>query len=127
MDIALRTGDDTKTLRFDAITLFHDSLECVLVVQSSGLGSQRRFRFSELAHVISEFERMNANLEGEVRLQEPYWDDFVIFSCDRRGRVIVTGEILNYQDDFTQHLKFGFVTDQTCLGPLIHDLKRLNP
>ena len=68
---------------------------------------------------------MNRQLEGEVRLQELHWDDFVTLACDSRGRVTVTGEIVNYQDEFTQHLKFGFVTDQTCLEPLIQDLKRL--
>ena len=66
---------------------------------------------------------MSATLNGGVKLQEPYEDDFIRISCASLGHVHVSGEFIEHP--YNQAMTFEFETDQTCLVPFICDLENI--
>jgi len=50
-----------------------------------------------------------------------YEDPYIALEMQGQGHVLVSGDLV-VLGECTQRLQFGFLTDQTVLGPLIADL-----
>ena len=127
MDIILSTNTNNPRLELGGITRFRDGsgFESHLVVVSGGFSAEHPFYFEEpvLASFVKALESMDQSLKGEDKLKPLFEDDYIELVMSSGGHVIVRGEMFECAEE-SQHLEFSFVTDQTCLTPLIGDLKK---
>lgn len=127
MDITLRTNKTNPKLEIRDIYRFRDGsgFKSLLIVNSGGFDAERPFYFEEpiLANFIEALEGMDRSLKGSAKLKPLFEDDYVELEMTAGGHVIVRGELFEHAPE-SQHLKFEFVTDQTCLSPLIAEMKR---
>ncbi len=126
MDIILHTQTNDPALTFQNLSVFPDGSEgeCLLIVRSGWLSASFPFRFSvrELLQFVSDLEALNETLDGTAVLR-PQWEDHrLILSGNRRGGIEVSGELIDYAE-LSQRVSFRFLTDQTCLSPLISDFR----
>ncbi len=126
MDIELRTHDSENRLELRGIYPEDDCpvFRARIVVRSDGFGADRPLSVErdQVVEFLEALEGMDRTLGGEARLQPFHELDYISFRMATGGHVVVTGE-LGYSA--TNYLKFEFLTDQTCLGPLVEDLRRL--
>ena len=80
------------------------------------------FHPAQLEAFVTAIARMDRTLRGTARLTSGFEDHYVELEVDHMGGVWVSGELFEYAQQ-SQHLRFGFRTDQTCLGPLADDLQ----
>jgi hypothetical protein len=127
MDIVLRTNTSAPKLELTNIRRFSDGSGYVsnILVVSDGFSAARPFYFEEtmLAGFLKEIEEMDRSLTGKARIGPMYEDDYIEFEMGVTGQVTVRGELIEYAPE-ENRLKFGFETDQTCLRPLLHDLRK---
>lgn len=126
MDAELFTQSETCSLLMRGIELFCDGSggHCQLDVKSHPFQGQVVFFFDnpsliEFADQLAELER---TLLGRVRLGNVYEDPYIEFEGNGRGHVVVRGTLC-VTGDHMQQLDFEFKTDQTALGPFIHQLR----
>jgi len=126
MNFSLATNDDSKVLRMENLKrLDIESFSAELSVRSGNFFAERcRFYFdlTSLQSTLSALNQMNRTFQGEGTLKAPYEHDKLHFSVSPTGKVTVAGELYVYSPP-TQHLKFSFTTDQTCLSPFIQGLE----
>lgn len=126
MDVVLQTHDDAKYLALLGVERYGDaSGYCAdLVVRSDAFAGRVRFCFEPgpLATFVDAVERMDRDLAGAATLRPLYEETFVSLDVDHAGRVSVSEELVHYAPH-THRLAFEFQTDQTCLGPLVRDLR----
>jgi hypothetical protein len=125
--IDLKTNDDRFVLQMRNIEdVGGECFRCDLFVRSGGFSCRRPFYFddSHFPDAVASLRQMNTGTIGEATIKARWEDDYLTFQSDKLGHVFVTGELFEYAD-FSQSLKFGFVTDQTVLGPLVRDLESL--
>jgi hypothetical protein len=124
MDLILRTNSDDPALALRNVERFaDDSGFCAeLVVRSRGYAARQLFHFdrSGLQAFVRALEQMDSTLKGAATLQTPYENHFMRLEVDKLGHVCVAGELRDYEA--SQHLKFCFRTDQTCLAPFAEEL-----
>jgi len=127
MDVRLRTNDsDCELALCDVIPQDdHPSYGCRLLVRSAGFAADRPFwvERSVVAQFLEQVRAMDRTLTGRALLQPLHEPDRVELELTRTGAVVVSGELGYAPSD--NHLKFSFITDQTCLRPLIAELGRL--
>ena len=127
MDVVLQTNDRDKSLGLFSVRRFADnSGYCVdLRVLSHGFTVDMPFCFEppRLTEFIEQLERMNQTLTGEACLKPTYETNYFRLAMGHTGAVIVTGELWTLHDGEDHRIRFGFRTDQTCLSPLIGDLR----
>ena len=127
MDIVLRTNKTSPKLEIRDIERFGDGsgFKAYLIVISGGFCAEHRFYFEadSLASFTDALEGMDQTLKGSAKLKPLYEEDYIELEMSTGGHVIVRGELFEYAPE-SQHLKFEFVTDQTCLSPLVSDLKK---
>jgi hypothetical protein len=97
---------------------------CNLDVQSSPFQAQIKFFFDNpsLLKFIDQLKNLENSLSGKARLGNMYEDPYIQFEGNGRGHVTVSGK-LQVSGDHSQQLEFEFRTDQTALGPFIHELE----
>lgn len=126
LNVVLRTHDERKHLALLEVERYSDaSGYCAfLEVRSDNFAGRIRFCFEvePLRAFIDGIERMDRELAGTATLQSVYEEPWLKLEVDHAGRVSVTGELVWYVD-YTHRLRFGFQTDQTCLGPFARDLR----
>jgi hypothetical protein len=125
-DVILRTNTSDPALALRDVQRFADGsgFRTLLVVRSRGFGAERSFHVEPgpLVLLIEALERMDRTLSGAALLK-PHWEeDFLELQMGRLGRVMVRGE-LHESSASPQHLRFEFETDQTCLAPLVTDIR----
>lgn len=127
MDVILRTNDLEKSLGLFAVNRYADnSGYCAdLRVRSHGFAANIQFCFEppRLVEFIAQLVRMNDALAGEAVLRPTYESNYIKLVGARAGGVIVSGELQTLLGGEDQSMRFGFHTDQTCLAPLIQDLR----
>lgn len=127
MKIKLKTNSDDHGLEFLDVERFSDgSGYCaVIMVHSRGFSVEIPFYFEvhPLDAFIENLEKMNQSLIGSARIKPFYEEHFIEFEINALGHVRIRGEMIEYSD-MPQRLKFEFETDQTCLSPFIHDLRK---
>ena len=124
--IELQTHDDNKVLKLTILEMYgNSSCRCRLEVFSNGFGCDKEVYFDKLIDFIEALESMNQSLNGTAKLQEDYNDHYLKFTLNKVGQLTVEGQILEYSET-EQNLEFMFLTDQTCLVPLIEELKTIN-
>jgi hypothetical protein len=123
--IELQTHRESTVMRMSNIEKFLPEVaySCQLTVNSGGLAYLGNFWFDDtnLARSIEAIRQMIAGQPAEAVLQYRFEKDFVRFKMNHLGHVAVTGELFDYGIP-QQKLKFGFMTDQTVLAPLLRDL-----
>jgi hypothetical protein len=73
---------------------------------------------------IANLDEMDKNLKGKAVLNPMFEDDFIELEIDEStGHVKVRGEMFEHSE-MPQNLTFEFQTDQTCLAPLVRELKK---
>ena len=127
MDVVLKTNDLDRSLGLFSVRRFADSSGyCVdLRVRSHGFAVDMPFCFEppRLTEFIEQLERMNQTLTGEACLKPTYEKNYIRLIAGHTGAVIVTGELWTFLDNEDHRIRFGFRTDQTCLSPLVTDLR----
>jgi len=127
MDIVLQTNSENPSLAFRAIERFEDGsgYSATLAVRSQWIAADYHFVFEvhALARFLKGLEQIDGTLAGVARLKPAYEDQFVEFRGDGKGQVAVTGELIEQAPQ--QRVEFAFVTDQTCLRPLIVAFQQL--
>jgi len=127
MDIALATHTDNQTLVFRNVGRFSDGsgYRAELLVRSRGFCVEFPFYFEvePLRGFIEQLEQMDQTLKGKAVLKPMYEDHFIEVELSSAGHVTVRGQVIEYSE-MPQSLKFEFNTDQTCLAPLIRELKK---
>ena len=123
MDIKLKTNTEDPKLEFLNIEKYDDNsgFGATIHVLSNGFSVKVFFAFEQwsMEEFISQLEKCDLTLSGQATLK-PQWDNcHIAFTIKSGGQVVVSGFL--YQSE--QELKFEFVTDQTCLSPLIKDFK----
>lgn len=128
MIIQLQTQTENPSFEFRNIEKYSDGsgFGTILYVKSGGFTAEHPFFFEQhqLSDFISNLEQMNRTLKGKVILKAGYEDDYISFELDSQGHVVVFGE-LQECSQLPQKLRFSFLTDQTCLAPLLNNLKNL--
>lgn len=86
--------------------------------------AKKSFYFEEgmLDQFLSHLIDMNRTLSGKAILKPYYEPDYISLGMQTGGHILVSGELFEYSLS-SQHLEFGFETDQTCLNQFIADLK----
>lgn len=127
MDIVLRTNTSAPKLELTNIRRFSDGSGYVsnILVVSDGFSAARPFFFEEfsLAGFLKAVEEMDTHLTGKARIGPIYEEDYIELEMGMAGHVTVRGELVEYAPE-ENRLKFVFVTDQTCLKPLLDDLRK---
>lgn len=123
MDIELATNDPEHGFALhDIRPSAADSFACVLAVRSDGFAARVPFwpeRFV-VERFLEQLRTVDRSLAGEALLQ-PLWEtEHVRLQVRRSGVVWVSGEI---GSGGSNHLRFGFRTDQTVLAPLARDVE----
>lgn len=125
MDIVLATNTEDPFLALKDLERHADGsgYGCKLSVRSTWLTADLPFFFEAqaLTVFIAALREMDRTLTGEALLK-PMWEEpYLRLEADHRGRIHVSG-LMIYYDGNNQQVRFGFVTDQTCLPRLISDL-----
>jgi hypothetical protein len=133
MDIKLKTNSEDKILEMNNIKLLEDNsaYKMNLDIYSRAFSVSKEFYIEpmQMDKFLKEIEEMNKTLKGLALMKPLYEEEYIEFSCDKIGHINVKGEIFEHSE-ISQHLKFEFVTDQTCLPDFINDLRKciqLNP
>ncbi len=127
MDVVLRTNTTDPELSFRGLSRPdpspYGSYGATLSVHSGGFSGERTFWFSDhkLGQFIAALVAMDEQLSGRARLVDDDQQQHVELEVDHWGGVRVSGTLLQHAPD--QLLRFEFLTDQTCLRPLIEDLE----
>jgi hypothetical protein len=125
--IELQTNDPANTLRLTDVEKHagggDSSYSCALTVHSNGFACIRRFDFDgdSLTAAIASLLKMTAGTPDEATLEYRHEADFLRFTMNRLGHVIVRGELYHY-GELSHSLKFAFRTDQTVLSPWLEAL-----
>jgi hypothetical protein len=126
MNVLLRTNTSNSHLELRDVKRFKDGsgYSSLLVVRSGAFQAEKSFYFEEpvFDQFLSQLVEMNRTLSGKAILKPYYEPEYIAFEMLSAGHVQVTGELFEYSAP-SQHLEFGFETDQTCLSPLIIDLQ----
>ena len=125
MDIVLQTHTSDPSLALLDITRSAGfGYVARLQVRSRGFMLDRAFYFDEtgLVDFLAAVNSMDRTLVGFAELRHPYKDDFLRLELSPGGSISVTGESREHSD-LDQMLRFGFVTDQTVLGPFSRALR----
>ena len=128
MDIILATNTDNPTLQFRNVSRFSDGsgYGAELLVRSRAFSVELPFYFEvePLRELIANLDEMDKILKRKALLKPMYEDDFIEFEIDEStGHVEVRGEMFEHSE-MPQSLTFEFQTDQTCLAPLVRELKK---
>ena len=131
MDVVLRTNSSNPALAWRDLERWNESpplpagWQAMLVLESGVFTARLRFFFDQyvLDGFLEALRRMDESLGGSAVLQTPNEDPYIKLAVDRSGRVTVSGELLDYDQDL-QRLHFIFGTDQTVLRPLIRDFEK---
>lgn len=128
MDIQLQTGTRNPSLRLEQIARLADGAAYRLgfVVISDWLMARRELFLDTTAfeRFIDALRRLDRDVSGRARLQSDYEPDRVELEVTSRGEVRVRGHLEGH-GDASQSVDFEFITDQTCLRPLIADIEAL--
>ena len=126
--IELQTHDRAKVVRLVAVEKFKDGsgYRCDLHVRSRGFSCDRPFCFDDvaLAAATESIQKMMSGAAGHAIIKEQWETDFLRLESNEMGHVVVSGEITEHSE-YQQCLVFSFRTDQTILGPLNDELRRL--
>jgi hypothetical protein len=126
MNVLLRTNTSNPHLELRAVKRFKDGsgYSTLLIVRSGAFEAEKSFYFEEpvFDQFLEQLIEMNRTLSGKAILKPYYEPEYIAFEMLTGGHVLITGELFEYSAQ-SQHLKFGFETDQTCLSPLIADLR----
>ena len=126
--IELQTHDRAKVVRLVSVEKFEDGsgYRCDLHVRSGGFACERPFYFDDvaLADAVESIQRMMSGAAGHAVIKGQWETDFLRIESNEMGHVVVSGEITEHSE-YQQGLVFSFRTDQTVLGPLHDELRRL--
>jgi hypothetical protein len=126
VDIVLQTKVENPSLVFRSFKRFDDGsgYSVTLRIRSGWIGADYDFYFEEhrLREFIQVLEEVDRTLAGTARLKPTYENQFIQFRGDGQGHVIVEGELTDH-GGMEQRVRFAFRTDQTCLRPLISELR----
>jgi hypothetical protein len=124
VDIILQTHDSKCSLELRRIECCEGDYFCTLMVRSGDFSAEHRFDFGgeSLARFCTDLATMDEKLIGSARLRHPDEPDELVFEAHGWGSIQVSGHLVGNRLP-RQELRFAFVTDQTCLAPLIRDLK----
>jgi hypothetical protein len=127
MNIVLQTGSGERSLEFRDLRLHSDgfNFETRLVVRSDGFQLERTFYFEPFAlqAFLKGLVQLDTTLSGIARLQPLHERDYISFEARPAGHIVVSGEF-RQEAEINQLLRFGFQTDQTCLRPLIIEVRK---
>jgi hypothetical protein len=128
MNVTLQTHDPSLLLELRDLHLLGDGndYQCSLVIRSGGFQLEKLFWFepSCLRTFLQGLAELDSALVGIAKLQPLYESDYIQLEGTRGGHIVVSGELFG-TGEIPQNLRFGFQTDQTCLRPLINDLRRV--
>ena len=127
MDIHLETHDERRKLSLINITdSGAETFECRAIVKSGWLECNRQFFFGRYyaEEFLKSLIRMNSTFDGVAELKAEYEDQVITFTCNKLGRVIVSGEFIEHSM-LSQSMEFRFETDQTVLPGLINKFELL--
>lgn len=126
MNITLRTNALNPSLTFGAFRKFPDgsAFTTVIAVRSDWLMAEREFicDVAPLERFLKQLEALDRTLKGTAMLKPEYEHPFIELSGNGQGHIVVRGELIE-QGDHDQTVRFCFRTDQTCIRPLIEDLR----
>jgi hypothetical protein len=125
MEVALTTNLPGAGLTLRQVKRFADGSGYATDVGIDSYPFAASFPFSfepfSLEQFVTELRDLDRTLNGAATLK-PMWEaSFIRLAGNGRGAIAVSGDLL-WND---QQLRFEFMTDQTCLRPLITDLARL--
>ena len=128
MDVILQTNTENPRLALLEVKRFRDDsgYSSTLSVLSGGYSATYRFSFEEysLSEFIASLSKIQELLTGVARLK-PMWEpQYIELEASTLGHILVRGELPEHSAR-RQKLVFEFVTDQTCLMPLISALKSM--
>jgi hypothetical protein len=95
----------------------------VIVVTSRGFHGRSQYALEpeELTVLVADLQGMYDTCSGAAEMRLHGEEDHVRFQLDRRGRLLVTGVLIQY-DHPSQRLEFAFYSDQSCLPSFIAGL-----
>jgi hypothetical protein len=127
MDIRIETHDERRQLVLTNISVSDaDTFKCNAIVKSGWLECNRQFFFSRYyaEKFLMAIIDMNSKFSGTAELKAEYEDQVIVFTCNKMGRVVITGEFIEHSM-LSQIVEFGFETDQTILPGLIKQFESL--
>lgn len=84
--------------------------------------SGKKFFFDDLPQFFAALKKSYRDLSGHAELRPHYEDHFVRFEFTTRGRLTVSGLVLDYGPP-GQKLQFSFEADQSYLPPFIASIE----
>lgn len=127
MNIHLETHDERRKLSLINITdSGAETFECIAIVKSGWLECNRQFFFGRYyaEAFLKSLIKMNSTFNGVAELKAEYEDQVITFTCNKLGRVVVSGEFIEHSM-LSQTMEFRFETDQTVLPGLIKKFELL--
>ena len=127
MDIRIETYDEKRKLALTNISESGaDVFECNALVKSGWLECNHQFFFGRYyaEQFLMAIIDMNSTFNGAAVLKAEYEDQEIVFTCNKMGRVSITGKFIEHSM-LSQIVEFGFETDQTILPELIKQFESL--
>lgn len=123
--IELQTNKDTERLSFGTRYLVQVSFTFDLTVLSNGFSGTSHFciRRDQIEKFCSDLKKMHHTMSGNATLEDNDSDASVNFLMKPQGHVVVYGQVGGSHEE--NYMKFSFLTDQTCIKPLVIDFKKL--
>ncbi|MEO8234765.1 MAG: hypothetical protein ABI549_05070 [Flavobacterium sp.] len=123
--IELRTNSENKILWFKTKYLVQINFTFNIIVFSDGFSGNSHFCVTrdQLEQLNNQLDNMHSNLSGSTMLKDNDSDSFIKFTIASNGNLKIQGQLGGSHEDHL--IKFKFLTDQTCLPPLIRDFKIL--
>lgn len=80
----------------------------------------------EFRSFVSEINDLYETLHGSAAITEPYGEQIIQFSADKKGHILVSGMLHNYgHNGHNQSLKFENSFEQTFLKSFVSSLKEV--
>jgi hypothetical protein len=126
IDVTLQTNSDNPSLTLRSCHRLGSDFGCVLAIRSGPFSGEVDFYFEDYAlrRFIDDVQTIDESLRGKARLKLEFEEPYLELEGDGLGHIKVRGLLLQ-TGRMTQQMEFGFLTDQTCLRPLIRDLQLL--
>ena len=124
--VTLLTNDKNKYLSFTNFIFFgrRGSFTCKVNISSRGFKYEKEVCFDNMSTFIENIEKMSSTLLGETELNKEFSENFIKFSLNKNGRVIVSASFVEYSEH-SQNIFIEFESDQTCLAPLAKELRKV--
>lgn len=114
-----------KTIIFETDIEYPNNTILEVCLESDGFSAKTTMDIDikEFRLFVSQINDLYETLKSKTEIKEPYGKQFIAFSADKKGHILVSGLLHNnYKNENYQSLQFENTFDQTYLKAFISSL-----